>query len=411
MVRFSYRFLLLFGVLVVSPVILAADAAKKAPVEEEKEMTIGSLAPPIDIEHWLSTGDGKFQPFHEFEPGKVYVVEFWATWCGPCIMSMPHLVELQHRYVDRGVTVVSVSDEPLETVEGFLKREVMQPRGSESEEPAAEEGKAKPTYAELTSAYCLTTDPDASVKKDYFQAAGQSGIPCAFVVGKDGKIEWIGHPMAMDEPLEAVVAGTWDRETFAAEFKQTQLISRMFSKGMRAARAGDYAKFDEVLAELQNLEVSPEMADRVKNTTAQLKNIALSTMFTNDPQRAISELQARAADFEPRDLSAVGMQIAQMKARGGDIKPELLAAVTKMIEDSSAGQPDALALFALAQLSHAGGDLDKAIAYLQEAAASEGVDPRMKPAMEQMLKKWEEEKANAAAPPAAEAPAETPAAS
>src|SRR5690606_28230357 len=96
-----------------------------------------------------------------------------------------------------------------ETVEAFLERPV---RGQEDEQDVK-------TYRDLTSAYCLTTDPDQSSSEDYMRAAGQNGIPTSFIVGKDSKIEWIGHPMAIEETLKAVVTDSWDRETFAAEFK------------------------------------------------------------------------------------------------------------------------------------------------------------------------------------------------
>lgn len=46
------------------------------------DLTIGSKAPPIDIAHWIQTREGAFKPVTEFVPGKVYVIEFWATWCG-----------------------------------------------------------------------------------------------------------------------------------------------------------------------------------------------------------------------------------------------------------------------------------------------------------------------------------------
>ncbi|MFM7520921.1 MAG: hypothetical protein ACKO9B_10680, partial [Planctomycetota bacterium] len=48
------------------------------------EFGVGSKAPALDIEHWVQKAgrdaDGKFSPVTEFEKGKVYVVEFWATW-------------------------------------------------------------------------------------------------------------------------------------------------------------------------------------------------------------------------------------------------------------------------------------------------------------------------------------------
>ncbi len=53
-------------------------------------------------------------------------------------------------------------------------------------------------------------------------ASGQNGIPTCFIVGKSGQIEWIGHPMSMDEPLTSVVEDKWDREAFATEFKKSQ---------------------------------------------------------------------------------------------------------------------------------------------------------------------------------------------
>ena len=133
--------------------VATAEKAADKPQDEPAEMTIGSPAPPIDIEYWLSTAGGTVEPFHKLEPGKIYVIEFWATWCTPCVASMPHIAQLQQEYADKGVTIVSVSDEPLETVEGFLEREVMN-MGEQAEDEAAdaEEEVAKPTSAELTDA-------------------------------------------------------------------------------------------------------------------------------------------------------------------------------------------------------------------------------------------------------------------
>ena len=51
----------------------------------------------------------KGEPVKAFEPGKVYVVEFWATWCGPCLTSIPHLTELHKKNPE--ITFIGVSTE------------------------------------------------------------------------------------------------------------------------------------------------------------------------------------------------------------------------------------------------------------------------------------------------------------
>ena len=175
-------------------------------------LEIGSRAPAIDVAHWFDAAAGA-KPIRGFEPGKVYVVEFWATWCGPCRESIPHLAETQKRFAGKGVTVISVSDEDVPTIEKFL---------------AEKSGDA--TFGDLTRTYRLATDPDGSVNADYMEAAGQSGIPTAFIVGKKGEIEWIGHPLEMDEPLTQVVAGTWDRVAAAAAMKERSAVEGMFDE-------------------------------------------------------------------------------------------------------------------------------------------------------------------------------------
>lgn len=156
---------------------------------ENPSLAIGDVAPAIDIEHYIK-GDG----VTGFERGRVYVLEFWATWCGPCRSSIPHLSKLQKQYAGQEMVVIGVSTEPLDVVVAFLKKKNRNGRLWSDE-----------------IAYTLTTDPDGSVSNDYMRAAGRRGIPTAFIIGKDGRIEWIGHPMRMDDVLEAVLSDEWDR--------------------------------------------------------------------------------------------------------------------------------------------------------------------------------------------------------
>ncbi len=200
--------------LLAAALALAIPAVAQAGDEKKPQsLTIGDKAPAIDIAHWL-----KGEQIDKFEDGKVYVVEFWATWCGPCVASMPHLSEMQEKYKDYDVTVIGVSDEPLPTVVDFLCKTNKQ------------DGKMN---NERTN-YTLTTDPDKSVKDAYFTAAGQRGIPCAFIVGKDGHVEWLGHPMGMDAALDAVVRDTWDREAFKIKFEEMRASEKKAEEYMAA---------------------------------------------------------------------------------------------------------------------------------------------------------------------------------
>src|ERR1700761_1889608 len=79
----------------------AAGSKPKDPAKKGPALKVGDPAPPLRASKWLQGAEVK-----EFAAGKTYVVEFWATWCGPCIVMMPHLSELQHQYADAGVTFI-----------------------------------------------------------------------------------------------------------------------------------------------------------------------------------------------------------------------------------------------------------------------------------------------------------------
>lgn len=183
-------------VVLVLPTLADDDGSGQAKEAEEKKLTIADAAPGLEIAHWV-----KGEAIEAFEEDNVYIVEFWATWCGPCLAAMPHVSEVQEKYRDYGVSVVGISDEPLQTVVEFLARE-------------REEGEL--WYQ--TIQYTLATDPERRPHTEYMKAAGQRGIPTAFIVGKTGEVEWIGHPMHMDEPLDQIVHGSWDRDSFREEF-------------------------------------------------------------------------------------------------------------------------------------------------------------------------------------------------
>lgn len=309
-------------------------------------LTVGSEAPALDIEHWVQDGKGQYKPVTKFEGGKVYVVEFWATWCGPCIQSMPHLASLQKEYAKKGVQIVSISDEDLETVEKFLERPY---KGGDED---------KKTYRDLTSAYCLTTDPDQSSYEDYMQAAAQNGIPTAFIVGKDAKIEWIGHPMEMDGPLDAVVTNSWDRAKFAEEMKAKQEAEKMMQDIMVALRGQDMPKAMKLI----------DTALEKDKSNMQLGMLKLQLLVMakkqDEANEYVSGLFTTFAD-DPMATNMVAWQLYEWTAQGRVEKGEMQIAAEKaaMKAVETAGKNEkASVLDTVAHLLFLNGKLDEAIA-------------------------------------------------
>jgi thiol-disulfide isomerase/thioredoxin len=136
-------------------------------------LTVGSPAPAFSPEKFLSGTE-----FRALEPGKVYVVEFWATWCGPCLRAMPHLAKLQADNPD--IVVVGIAGmERVRDAEGREKKvnDFLQSRGG-------------------SVGFPIAVDHDGSMAIAWMNAAKKTSIPCSFVVGKDGRIAYVGHPEA-----------------------------------------------------------------------------------------------------------------------------------------------------------------------------------------------------------------------
>lgn len=354
----------------------AKEEKKKAP--KVVPMKIGSPAPQLDIEHWIQDGGGHFAKVSEFETDKVYVVEFWATWCGPCISSMPHIAKLQEEYADRGVQVISVTREDTETVDKFLERPL---RGSENEDEPQ-------TYRDLTSAYCLTADPDGSTSRDYMTAAKQRGIPCAFIVGKDTKIEWIGHPMSMDEPLEQIVTGNWDRDAFAVKFAAEQKADEVMAELSGHMRKGDIAAavkaIDDYIAETK----TESQISRFKMIKFQV--LSSKAEFSDKATEAALDLLSQK-NQDASQLNALTWNIYLMASTGRfdneAVSRAALSAAQAGVD--GAGQAKPYLMDTVAHLQHHLGDAEGAL--VTQKAAIALADPSMKARLRAFKKQLEKE--------------------
>ncbi|MER8614437.1 TlpA disulfide reductase family protein [Mesorhizobium sp. M1216] len=147
-----------------------------------------SPAPSIQVETWL-----RGEPLSSFEPGKVYIVEFWETSCGPCVDAMPHLMQLQEKYRDSGVEIIGVA--------------------ASEEAPTADEARSN-LDAWLTEKFSnlnfrMAFDSTGEMDKLWMESSFSFWIPTSFVVDRDGHIAFIGGPTELDEVLPKVLNGSW----------------------------------------------------------------------------------------------------------------------------------------------------------------------------------------------------------
>ena len=84
--------------------LLTTATVLTAPAMAQGQMVIGDKAPRLSDVTWL-----KGETSSEWKKGRVYVLDFWAPWCGPCIAAMPHMNDLHKKYADQGVSIIGVS--------------------------------------------------------------------------------------------------------------------------------------------------------------------------------------------------------------------------------------------------------------------------------------------------------------
>ena len=326
---------LLLAAVVVGSVVLGVGKAESAPPSATPEkqkpaptLKVGNPAPALRASKWLQG-----EEVRKFERDKVYVVEFWATWCGWCILFMPHSADLQAQYKNQRVTFIYYSardpNSTEEKVTAFVKK-----RGPKLGYAFA--------YADERTTY------DA-----WMTAAGRQGIPCAFVVDKNGRIAYIGHPMYLDAVLPMVIADASPK----AVSDEARKIDEEFHQIGAIDTAGDDRAGLRVVRDFEAK--YPFMANNSVMVRSKLSKL-LRLGELDEAKKVAETVVAKAIEHEdPASLSQVCSFLRRDPRKE---TKDLLAIAVKAAEASArmTGDHDVRALIDLAETYCAAGDHAKA---------------------------------------------------
>jgi thiol-disulfide isomerase/thioredoxin len=171
-------------------------------------LAVGESAPAMSVGEWVKASPVDLLDFGGDGPKPFFLIDFWATWCQPCRMMMPHINDLQRRYADAGLVVIGVSNESVETIRGFVE--------------SMGEGMG----------YAVVADTEGrDIYNAYMRPVGSPGIPHAFLIDRDGRLVWHGVPVEKEiDPLIERLAGkdyTLKSEQLAE--RAERLVARYFA--------------------------------------------------------------------------------------------------------------------------------------------------------------------------------------
>ena len=153
-------------------IALAIEIATMPDMDElPKQTLLGKPAPAFAAE----LISGPYAPVLKELAGKVVVVDFWATWCGPCALTLPYLDRWQTTYGPRGLRIVGLTDEDAQTVKDFLQVHPL--------------------------SYAIARDVDDRIGQTYLRFA----VPMLVVIDKAGVVQQVQVGTDGFETVEATI--------------------------------------------------------------------------------------------------------------------------------------------------------------------------------------------------------------
>ena len=308
------------------------------PASGDPVLATGSPAPALKPEKWL-----KGEPVAAFEPGKVYLVECWATWCGPCVAAIPHLNKLHHTFLDQGLVVIGVNvmGDPEEKAAALVARQ-----GDKMAYRVAYDGKS------------------GNIATGWLKAAGVRGIPHAFLV-REGLILWHGHPSGLNEEnirevlkgggIAAKAAAEEDgpsEEVVAARKARLEILALLREKEAEKALQR-ITEGEQVLATM--LAADPDV----------LRGMAYSVKGDREPSLAHYQKAIQASNGNAMVLYRVALGLLDF---GSVREPEL---ALRCAREAAEKDTNPVVRHLLARAEHAAGNNVTAIAILEKLVEEE----------------------------------------
>jgi len=267
--RSKFQLLLLFCLMAL------ATWAQESP---SSSFNIGDTAPPLRLHAWL-----KGKPVRYFRKGRLYVVEFWATWCHPCKVAMPHLSALARDYKSKvtfiGVDIYEKKTTHLEKIKSFVD-----------------------SMGALMD-YAVAVGDSDFMPAAWLDASGEKGIPKSFLINGEGRVAWIGHPRDLAEVLPRIVSNTWDvKAALEKRILEKHLEYLDEDESYELARfRGDPGKPDSVLVLVHEL---LRKEPGLKYMPAMVANTFSALLKTNPHEAYLygKELLAATGEHLPYDM-------------------------------------------------------------------------------------------------------------
>ncbi|PAW61780.1 MAG: hypothetical protein B9S37_04290 [Verrucomicrobiia bacterium Tous-C3TDCM] len=328
----------------IKPATPAADA--------KTEVTATTLLPgaEVDIKPILAAKRTQGDVAATWEPGKLYLLECWATWCGPCIAAIPHVNELHKKYHDKGLRVIGMNvwEDGEEKVAAFVEK-----KGKGMSYPVVYVGKG------------------GAFETEWLKAAGVTGIPTAFLV-RDGKFLLKTHPSQLtDEMISSALKGDEGIK------KLTESVSTM-EKKREVMMANSRAFYQAMAAKnIEEMNKHLEEAKAMELPEQQIQTMVLRMAITQKDWAAIQKHLDAATD---KPMAGMLLYEASNAVLQDDTAPESLVKTiaARFDEVHSSLRSGGMAYIDQARLQWRAGNKDAALISAKKAV-EESQKPESKP--------------------------------